>query len=161
MMRPEFLEQASGFRMDYVACSGYRGARHLGLPPLWNYAFARVCEQKKGVRHCSGQSSSRRSIADLVENYLSEVENNAVVISNVLEECAPKMPEYYPRLGRRILRTASFDWIYSEWVKKSVSLQPLAKKVNDAVRAYFDTDNLLPPVVKVKGRWPWLLLRRT
>lgn len=150
MMLPEFLQKASGFRMDDVP------DRATEEPETWDYRHPGIAlprgyvNRRKEFDTILDNPLLPRSIAELVENYLSVVEDNAVVISEAIEECAPKMPEYYPNLED--LKNASFDWIYNQWVQKSASLQPLAKKINDAVRAYFDTDNLLPQRVKLKRR---------
>ena len=158
IMRPEFLEKASGFRMDDARPPAAEG------PKTWNYRHPgtalprRYVATRKEFDTVLDNPLLPQSIAELVENYLSVVEDNAVVINDAIEECAPKMPEYYPSLED--LTNSSFDWIHDQWVQKSAALQPLAKKINDAVRAYFDTDNLLPQEVKPKRRWPWLLLHR-
>jgi hypothetical protein len=158
MVRPEFLEKLSGFRINDAP------APAIEKPTTWDYRHPGIdlprgyVDRRKEFDTILDNPLLPRRIAELVENYLSVVENNAMLISDILEECAPKMPGYYPNLED--IKNASFDWIYDQWVQKSVSLQPLAKNINDAVRAYFDTDNLLPQVGKLKRRWPGWLLHR-
>jgi hypothetical protein len=106
------------------------------------------------------QLPSRRlqAASILLHGHQREPRTSTIAIVDVIDENAPKMPEYYPKIDD--LKNVSYSWIHSQWVEKCTDSELLAKQINDAVRAYFDTDNLLPRVAKVGRRWHRLFLHR-
>ena len=90
-----------------------------------------------------------RPIAVLLEKYLSIVEgDNITIIREVIVECAKEMPTNYPALDD--IQRASYNWIRNRINDKFEKLEPTAKMINEYVRKYFDSDNLLPSKNKAK-----------
>jgi hypothetical protein len=78
----------------------------------------------------------------MLESYLSAVYNNVHEVRSVIVECSKEMGKKYPTI--EALKKARYDWISARILTKFVRLEPEARKINEYVRAYFDSDNLLP-----------------
>jgi hypothetical protein len=156
---PEYLELLSEYKEDDAP------AQVAEKPQTWEYhhhgvSFPRgYVEREAEVRTILDNPLLPRKIATMIENYLATVEDNALNIGSVIDECAPQMPDNYPTL--KDLERSSYGWIIHVWTARFTYLEPLAKGINGTVRTYFDTDNLLPQKGQVNLRWPRSLLRRS
>lgn len=81
-------------------------------------------------------------IANLLESYLSIVDENIKVMPTAIEAVAAKMPKQYPT--EESWPSDDPLWPINECNHELKPLEPTAKVIIDTVRSYFDPDNLVP-----------------
>ena len=141
IVRPEALELATSYRIDDIP-------EKLIKPKEWEYkgydiSLPRAFSAKEDdIKRILDSPLLPISVAEMLERYLAVVYNNAQIIQDAIIECANEMPLKYPKLDD--LKKASPIWIENRIRSNFSHLVPVAKEINDYVRNYFDSDNLLP-----------------
>jgi hypothetical protein len=143
MVLPEALQVASDYRVDNTA------KKNSNIPEEWDYKAYAISiptgfsDKVDEFQVILDSPLLPKSIAGLLEKYFSVVEEeNITIIREVIEQSAEEMPAKYPTLGD--IEHSSFNWILNRIAHQFQELEPTAKMINENVRAYFDSDNLLP-----------------
>jgi hypothetical protein len=143
MVLPEALKLATEYRTDDVT-----PAPKSDRAEEWDYVHYTISipraftDKEDEFKRIFDSPLLPQSIVGALERYLSVVRENAVIVSEVIQECAKEMPEKYPQVVD--IEHASYSWIDSRINERLESLEPVAKLINRNAREYFDADNLLP-----------------
>jgi len=79
-------------------------------------------------------------VSTLIAEYMETVRRNTHLLGEVLNECAKEMPGKYTTV--EALQEASWNWIHSRYVARLEPLEPVAGRIQEAIRGYLQPERL-------------------